>query len=63
MSVKAKDQIAKALETHKVIYISQLSKNSRAYAKLTLRDQKAVQDALLSEGVCIRDNKKLVLSD
>lgn len=63
VSVKAKDQIAKALETHKVIYISQLSKNSRAYAKLTLRDQKAVQDALLSEGVCIRDNKKLVLSD
>lgn len=63
VTVKAKDQVAKALETHKVLYITQLKKNSRAYSKLNVRDQEAVQKALVSEGVCIKDGKKLVLSE
>jgi hypothetical protein len=57
---KAKKQLAKAIEKHGVVYISQLEKNSRAYAKLSMRDQRAVQEALVREGVCNRDGKKLV---
>ena len=62
-TVKAKDQITKALETHKVLYISQLKKNSRAYSKLHVRDQESVLKALTSECVCVKDGKKLVLSE
>jgi hypothetical protein len=60
-TVKAVSQIAKALERHKVIYLSQLGKNSRAYDALEVRDQKAVRQALVDEGLAVLDGKKFTL--
>jgi len=60
-TVKAKDQLAKALETHKELYLSQLYKNSRAYSKLDVRNQLAVRNALVAEGICKLEGKKLIL--
>ena len=59
-TTKAVEQLVKALATHKRLYLSQLPSQSRAYKALGVRDQEAVQRAMVRDGHAELDGKKLV---
>ena len=53
-SGKALEQLTGLFKTNKALYISQFDKRSRAFKGLSVAEQKAVIDALLSRGIAAR---------
>jgi hypothetical protein len=59
---QALKQVISVFENHPFVYKSQLGKKSRKYSKLTLYEQKAVTEALISQGIASQcGNRRAVL--